>query len=110
MSIENKTIKPISIINKLTPQQGKVLRYIVDRGSDPTGPLQTINKISWSDIPHSLLESKKCFNDLVNFGLIAKKGKKYVATKLGNSVIAKANNKKLWQTPPSPHIINKLRK
>jgi hypothetical protein len=103
-------VKSQKICRGLTLQQGKVLRYITSRGIDPTAPKQLINKISWSDLPHTLLEAKKCFNDLVELKLIKQSGKKYIATTSGNNVIAYANKVGLWQKPPPPHITNAARR
>lgn len=101
---------PKKICKNLTPQQGKVLRYICSRSIDPTAPGQAVNKISWSDLPHSLLEAKKCFDDLVELDLIEKSGKKYIATQLGNKIVAYADKTRLWRKPPPPHIINAVRR
>jgi hypothetical protein len=83
---------------------------LVDRGSDPTSPRIVVTKISWSDLPHSLLEAKKCFNDLVNLSLVEKRGSKFIATESGQAVMSYANLNRLWTKSPPAHIINTRRK
>jgi hypothetical protein len=103
-------MKPSAIIKSMTPQNGKVLRYVVDSGGRPIGFSDVVNHIHWSDLPHSVIEAKICFNELKNLELVQRQGKKYVATVLGSKVVSRANKNKLWQTPPSPEIVNQRRK
>jgi hypothetical protein len=103
--------KSAIICKGLTPQRGKILRYISSRGpAAPVGIKDVINKIAWSDLPHSFLESKTCFDILIERKLIEEYNKKYVATSLGNKVIHHANKNRLWQQPPPVHIINSFRR
>jgi hypothetical protein len=102
-------MKSSAIIKNMTPQNGKVLRYVVDSRGRPIKFSDVINHIHWSDLPHSVIEAKVCFNVLDKLGLVKRQDRKYVATALGNKVIAFANKNKMWQTPPSPKIVNRRR-
>ncbi len=87
----------------LTPRQGKVLRFIVARTKEgpykaPVVPVQTINKIDWSDLPHSLTQASFTFSKLWHTGLIEQIEGGYQATAAGTDLIKKANAAGLWQS------------
>ena len=95
------------LIEKLDLREGKVLRYIVSTEDQPVGFSRVVNHIEWSDLPHSALEAKASFDTLLKMGLIKRSYRTqgaYTFTDLGQKVIARATEKKLWQNAPAPSV------
>jgi hypothetical protein len=86
----------------LSPREGKVLRFVVDRSSGQYKAAvtleQTVNKIQWSDLPHTLLQAKATLGRLEALGLVQRDGAGYQATDSGSSLIAAANAAKWWNS------------
>ena len=61
-----------------------------------------MNKIEWSELPHSIMEATQTYHSLVTKGLAIREGTDFGHTKLGASVIAYANKKGMWRKPPPP--------
>lgn len=86
--------------SKLSSRQGKCLRFIVDRVNH-TGkgvrPKECVNKIEWSDLPHSIVSATQTFSQLKSFGLVVRNGRgEYSPTMDGIKLIERANRAEAW--------------
>jgi hypothetical protein len=98
-----------AVIDKLTPRQGKVLRYIVSTTDQPVMPDRIINQIAWSDLPHTDLQARKVFDVLRRLKLVERVDKStYTSTAAGQEVIKYADKEGLWRKPPPAKKTNKL--
>ena len=94
------------LIAKMTPRQGKVLRFVVSTTEQPVGLSRVVNHIDWSDLPHSVLEAKATFEALVKFKLVRRVGGKegFTSTQLGQDLIEQARVQRLWMQAPPPSV------
>ena len=98
-----------AVIERLTPRQGKVLRYVVSTHDQPVSPSRCVITTKWSDLPHSDMQARKTLSELRRHGLVKRLDKDaYEPTDQGREVIAYANKEKLWQQPPPPKKTNKF--
>jgi hypothetical protein len=97
-----------AVIDRLSPRQGKVLRYMCSTRQQPVTPDRTIRTIEWSDLPKTVLQGRKALEVLRRFGLVEKVGKnEYTPTDAGRAMIAVADEEKRWQEAPPPAVTNK---
>jgi Fe2+ or Zn2+ uptake regulation protein len=96
-------------IDKLTPRQAKVLRYIVSSSNQPVTPDRVVIQIQWSDLPHTDLQARKALDVLRRLKLVERVDKStYTATRAGQEVIKYANKEGLWRKSPPLRKTNKL--
>jgi hypothetical protein len=69
----------------------------------------TINKIAWSDLPHTLMQAQVTLRRLAKLGLTERSGDGYRATEAGVALMKQADQEKLWRTPPPPAVTNIFR-
>jgi len=102
-------MKLSEIVGKLTPRQGKVLRYVVSTTDQPVAPSRCVVQTKWSDLPHSDMQARKALSELRRLGLVNRIDKDaFEPTDAGREVIAHANKENLWQQPPPPKKTNKF--
>lgn len=98
---------------RLSPRAGKVLRYVAARtksGNPPVKPDDCTNRIKWSDLPHTHLQAVSTLSGLAKRGLVEKVKQGYSATAAGIELIALADKKGLWRSPPPPSVTNRRRR
>ena len=97
------------MIERLSPRQGKVLRYVVSTRDQPVSPIKCVNTMEWSDLPKTDMQARKALDVLRRFGLVKRVGNsEYEPTEAGREVVAYANKEKLWRQPPPPNVTNKF--
>jgi len=73
-----------AVIDRLSPRQGKVLRYMCSTHQQPVTPDRTIRTIEWSDLPKTVLQARKALEVLRRYKLVEKVGKNaYSPTEAG---------------------------
>jgi DNA-binding winged helix-turn-helix (wHTH) protein len=98
-----------AVIDRLSPRQGKVLRYLCSTRQQPVTPDRTIRTIEWSDLPKTVLQARKALEVLRRFGLVEKVGKNgYSPTDAGREMIVVADKEKRWQEAPPPEVVNRV--
>jgi hypothetical protein len=98
-----------AVIEKMTPRQGKILRYVVSTRDQPVSPLRCVVKIKWSDLPHSDMQARKEFSILRRYGLVKRIDKDaFEPTDQGRAVMAYADKEGLWRQAPPPKKTNKF--
>lgn len=101
--------EPAVVIERLSPRQGKVLRYLCSTKQQPVTPDRTIRTIEWSDLPKTDLQARKALDVLRRFGLVKRVDKNtYEPTEVGREVVAIADKEKRWQEAPPPAVTNKV--
>jgi hypothetical protein len=104
---------PAVKLSDLTKRQGKVLRYLVCRnrhGEDRIQADDCIVRIEWSDLPQNHLQAINTLGKLIKLALAKKDKRGYVATAAGVKLIAKADEKGMWNKPPSRKTTNEPRR
>ena len=97
-----------AVIERLSPRQGKILRYMAGTRIQPVHPESLVTLIEWSDLPHTDLQARKALSVLCRYGLAKKLDKNaYEVTDAGREVVAYADEQKMWQQPPPPEVTNK---
>lgn len=93
---------------ELQPGEGKVLRYVTERGDKkPVEPGECCNAIPWSDLPHTFIEARAMFERLRGWGFVKRVDKGYVATKKGHKRVQRANKQREWMKPPPRAVTNR---
>jgi RIO-like serine/threonine protein kinase len=98
-----------SVIKKLSPRQGKVLRYVCckSRNDVIVTPEMCIVHIAWSDMPHTAMQARSALVSLRKVGLVERVDKdQYRATEDGFAVMKEADKRKLWRKAPPPSVTN----
>ena len=96
---------------ELSPRQGKVLRYLCSQYKiGPATPDKFVNKIAWSDLPHTVWSAQATLERLTEFGLAVRSGDGYTATKAGLALMKEADKAKLWRSAPPPSVTNIFRR
>jgi len=96
-----------TVIERLSPRQGKVLRIVAMTAVQPVTVDRCVHPMPWSDLPKTDMQARKALDVLRRFGLVERVDKNtYTATEAGRAVIVHANKEKLWQTPPPPDKTN----
>jgi hypothetical protein len=97
------------VIERLSPRQAKVLRYVVSTRDQPVTPERCVVQIEWSDLPQNVVQARKTLFMLRKYRLVEQVGKhEYTATDAGREVIAYADKEKLWRQAPPPSKTNKF--
>lgn len=100
---------PAVVIERLSPRQGKVLRYLCSTRQQPVTPDRTIRTIEWSDLPKTDLQARKTLDVLRRFGLAKRVAKNsYEPTDAGREVVALADKEGRWKEAPPPEKTNKF--
>lgn len=96
---------------ELSPRQGKVLRYLCSkyRNGEQVKPDRLVNRIAWSDLPHTFMSAQATLERLAEFGLVVRSDDGYIATKAGIALMKEADKAKLWRSPPPPSVTNIFR-
>jgi hypothetical protein len=98
-----------AVIDRLSPRQGKVLRYLCSTKQQPVTPDRTIRTIEWSDLPKTVLQGRKALEVLRRYKLVEKIGKNaYSPTEAGREMIKVADAENRWQEAPPPAVTNKV--
>ena len=98
-----------AVIERLTPRQGKMLRYIVSTHDQPVSPSRFVVKIKWSDLPHSDMQARKELSVLRRYGLVKRIDKDaFEPTEQGREILAIADKEGRWRQPPPPKKTNKF--
>jgi hypothetical protein len=98
-----------AVIDRLSPRQGKVLRYLCSTHQQPVTPDRTIRTIEWSDLPKTVLQARKALEVLRRYKLVEKVGKNaYSPTEAGREMVRVADEEKRWQEAPPPKVTNKV--
>src|SRR3954453_15553594 len=98
-----------AVLDRLSPRQAKVLRYVVSTRTQPVTPSRCVVTIEWSDLPKTEVQARKTLFVLCKFRLLERVGKhEYAATELGREVIQYADKEGLWRQPPPPSKTNKF--
>jgi hypothetical protein len=96
-----------AVIDRLSPRQGKVLRYMCSTRQQPVTPDRTIRTIEWSDLPKTVLQARKALEVLRRFKLVEKVGKNaYAPTDAGRAMIVVADKEGRWKDAPPPQVTN----
>lgn len=100
-----------SVIDDLSPRQGKVLRFVCSKHkskSDPVTPEMCIVLIRWSDMPHTAMQARSALSRLRKLNLIDRVDKdQYRANETGLAVMQEADKRKLWRKPPPQSVTNR---
>lgn len=98
-----------AVIERLSPRQGKVLRYVVSTLDQPVTPERCVVQIEWSDLPKTEVQARKTLFMLKKYKLVEQVDKhQYTATEAGKEVIAYADKQDLWRQAPPPEKTNKF--
>jgi hypothetical protein len=98
-----------AVIERLSPRQGKVLRYLCSTRQQPVTPDRCIRLIEWSDLPKTVLQARKALDILRRYGLVEKVDKNaFSPTDAGREMIKVADKEKRWQEAPPPEVTNKV--
>lgn len=98
-----------AVIERLSPRQGKVLRYIVSTKEQPVHPGRCVVKTKWSDLPHSDMQARKTLSVLRRYGLVKRIDKDaFEPTDAGREALAYADKEGLWRQPPPPKKTNQF--
>jgi hypothetical protein len=60
-----------------------------------------MNTISWSDLPHTILQAKKTLNTLVEHGLAEQREQQFYVTQMGLDVLAQIKRNPPWPQAPA---------
>lgn len=82
----------------LTPREGKVLRHVVQTSSKPVLPPRMVVKHAWSDLPHTLLQSRHTLETLRRHELVERRSDGYWPTPAGEQLIQRANKNGIWNS------------
>ena len=97
-----------AVIERLSPRQGKVLRYITGTRDQPVTPERCVVTIEWTDLPQTVVQARKTLFMLKKYKLVEQVNKhEYTATPAGREVIAHADKEKLWRQAPPREKTNK---
>ena len=98
-----------AVIDRLSPRQGKVLRYLCSTKQQPVTPDRTIRTIEWSDLPKTVIQARSALEVLRKYRLVEKVGKNaYSPTDAGREMVKVADEEKRWQEAPAPAVTNKV--
>ena len=98
-----------AVVERMTPRQGKVLRYVVSTVTLPVAPSKCVVKIKWSDLPHSDMQARKTLSELRRMGFVKRIDKDaFEPTDAGREAIAIADKEGLWRQAPPPKKTNKF--
>jgi hypothetical protein len=96
-----------AVLKRLSPRQGKVLRYIVSTRDLPVAPDRLIVSIEWSDLPHTDMQARRAIGALHRLGLVKRIDKNaYEPTDAGREAIKLADKEDMWRKPPPPAKTN----
>lgn len=82
----------------LTPREGKCLRHVCTTALKPVLPARLVTHIDWSDLPHTLLQSRFTLEALKGYGLIERREDGYWPTAAGTALIKAANKAGTWNS------------
>jgi hypothetical protein len=89
----------MSLLEELSPREGKCLRYVVSTRTQPVQSERLVNSIEWSDLPKTVLQARSALEKLRDRGLVERAGAGYSATPAGVELIGEADRLHVWQQP-----------